>query len=971
MEGRTWIVDNETWFSPNASHFPGVPPSQSPPSGSNSETPQSPPQHDYQDPPQFIPFRSKASDFQKPRWWNQDTEWMAFVPRQRVAYHGIWFETLAYLPNRLPNVSATQHHPLYQLPPRLRLTWNEAEKLLTRAVDHLSKENRLNYLKPFPPGDWEYGSTFASHQDALKHVEEGRNWFAMWLGLLYWLVRRTPEGEGYIEGLKPEAWVVLLIRYTLKQKEVDLLRLNPLLQRGWQIDRVGVFLHNPSYVRGQPPVDWFVHQGIPVWYRWGSPENLMLPDYSCQLMAPTLQQTREGHSQFQLDMGRYNAESPEPRVPFSSSHFDSTSNPWSPNQENTTSTFTPLSPVHNPYSPTPTSSIAAPTPILDMSLHPDAVAIEKRALDDAEKRRQARKAWDACKLKLVHRRERRMKRETKEQKQQRLQREQCNPTRSAVVFEWDWNYDMTSFVPRLVCADERVEIIKEHKKYGEAIYDSINNEWHCCTSLDMPKDLYAELEDADMDIYETHDYGIQESGSSELASGGANKSTIVLPIDDNVQTSQSYIANYSDENMKKALRIQQHGSQDEQETSNNVLDILTLQFGFVPPLPLPSAPTYGLSPQRSKVLVKAIGMCPINPDNAFFKTELANLGADFLERFIKGESMQEDGSWDISPESRLALGFSRRLSSIRRVKNEQFSLYMFDFDSSATVSWKIAVYSAAAALFVSRLDDQLTEEQVALELLQSGVPFRTLQEENRLAPVQASQETPSRLSIRLDDHKFDKSDYEFFLKRCESLLTIDRARAALLRGGIVWRVALNYVPISMAIGGPSGLHSNSHHMLKVMDRSGVVYVDDELTPEEYDVICGTYRFFQGKKAKHETQLSWFPPLSVFENCCLNIGRWSQQCEELYQRRVNGILGQDERLDRWRLPFSSSEWRKHTRGYTESKNAYQELEKRSIVFINEIVGQLTSTLDPSGCPHQLSKASNFTVPTERNRKSLVE
>ncbi|KAJ3553571.1 hypothetical protein NP233_g12613 [Leucocoprinus birnbaumii] len=870
MDGCTWVVGNDIWFSPNATYFPGVPPSQHQPANSSSTRSLV----DHQAPPQFVPLESKASDFQAPHWWRCNMEWMAFVPRQRVVYQGIWFETLACIPDRLPDVSPVRGHPLYQLPPRLRVTWDEAEKLLVKASQHLSKENKLSYVKPFQPSAWGYSDTFSSHQEALRHIEEGRDWFAMWLGILYWLVRRTPEGEGYIEGLKPKTWVIMLIRYTLKQREVDLLRLNPLLQRGWKVDRVGVFLHNPLHADGQPAAEWFIHQGIPVWYRWGEAERLMPFSVSYRLVAPSTECMREAQSQFEENQ-------------LSATTAPSASSPqfYSTFSDNPVSYSYDLDFQHSTTPNSHTSSLITHTPIKSASIEdppapmdPDTATVEKRASEDAEKRQWARETWEAWKTKLIRHRERHLKSETEEQKQRRLNWERRPPTSSAMVFEWDWSYDLTAFVPRLVRADDRVEIIKEHKKYGEAIYDSIENQWHCCPSLEAPKDLYEDSEGSDTDMEDS-------GGTSETVQSGA----------------------VSSENMKRSLQILQQDTRERGESSDNIMEILTLQFG----------------PQRTKSLVRAIGLCPIEPDNPFFKSELAHACTDFLECFLKWESGPNSDSWDISLDNRLTLHFSRRLSSIQRVTSDRCTLYMFDF----------------AALFISRLNDQLDEEQLALELVRSGVPFRTLQEECLLTPTSTLQELPSQPSLRIDDHTFDTNDYKFFLKRCESVFATTRGRAALLRGGIVWRLAVDYIPASLAVSGPSGLYSNPQYMFKAMDSSGIVYVDDELTTEEYDVICGLYRYLPTKKAKHETHLSWFPSLSLFENCRLNIRRWSQQCEELYQHRVAALQGKDVSSDKWRAPFSSTEWKKHIRGYTESRNAYQELEKQSAAFIVTEVGGL--------------------------------
>jgi hypothetical protein len=66
MPGRVWEINGEKFYLPNSTRWPGMPP----PKGSLSV--------------EFTPKSSKAAQFQQPRWWSPETEWMAFVPRQLV-----------------------------------------------------------------------------------------------------------------------------------------------------------------------------------------------------------------------------------------------------------------------------------------------------------------------------------------------------------------------------------------------------------------------------------------------------------------------------------------------------------------------------------------------------------------------------------------------------------------------------------------------------------------------------------------------------------------------------------------------------------------------------------------------------------------------------------------------------------------------------------------------------------------------
>ncbi|KAF9439580.1 hypothetical protein P691DRAFT_607779, partial [Macrolepiota fuliginosa MF-IS2] len=128
----------------------------------------------------------------------------------------------------------------------------------------------------------------------------------------------------------------------------------------------------------------------------------------------------------------------------------------------------------------------------------------------------------------------------------------------------------------------------------------------------------------------------------------------------------------------------------------------------------------------------------------------------------KSDKMPNSDLWDLSVDNKQTLCFSKRLSSIRTMKNKAETLYMFDFGSSSTVPWKLAVSSASAVLYICHLHEGMSEEDLVWELVQNGVHFCTLQhcDTLNLAPIE-------RLSVmmvpmRLSRHVFDKRDHDFY-----------------------------------------------------------------------------------------------------------------------------------------------------------------------------------------------------------------
>lgn len=291
-----------------------------------------------------------------------------------------------------------------------------------------------------------------------------------------------------------------------------------------------------------------------------------------------------------------------------------------------------------------------------------------------------------------------------------------------------------------------------------------------------------------------------------------------------------------------------------------VLDILTSWFSFVPPIPLPGAtqgislsPTAGgsndLILQRDKKVVeKIMGLPGLEVGTTFLNTSVGKMCASFTLTFATGDpTTKPDGNlWDLCEDSQRMLAYHPLLSSIHCVQNETTSLYMFNFGSQATTLWKLAVYNATAVMYVCCLPSEWKEGQIALDLVQASIPFCTLQERVTLLSAPPEKLPGVIIPMHLSDHVFDQQDAEFYTDQCEKLMMVWRSRAALLKGGFVCRIALQYISMSEAVQGPLGVQDDPAHMLIVKDSSGVEYIDDKLTQSKLDVLCGLYKTFTGK-----------------------------------------------------------------------------------------------------------------------------
>lgn len=148
-----------------------------------------------------------------------------------------------------------------------------------------------------------------------------------------------------------------------------------------------------------------------------------------------------------------------------------------------------------------------------------------------------------------------------------------------------------------------------------------------------------------------------------------------------------------------------------------------------------------------------------------------------------------------------------------------------------------------------------------------------------------------------------------------SFLRLPHARAALMEGGLVWRLVREIVGNQLdeeALYGPS----------QCVQQFGIHFVerrnlwDDHLTETEFDFILGMNKTYTGKclasllspladfsagVGDQLVELSWWPKHSTFKKSGLYLGYWSEQCEDWFQRRLADIRsskGRQKSAKKW-------------------------------------------------------------------------
>lgn len=139
-----------------------------------------------------------------------------------------------------------------------------------------------------------------------------------------------------------------------------------------------------------------------------------------------------------------------------------------------------------------------------------------------------------------------------------------------------------------------------------------------------------------------------------------------------------------------------------------------------------------------------------------------------------------------------------------------------------------------------------SELVIADFLITHGIPFHTLSLAPSGSPCHGlgSERHGLQQIFRPKKYVFSLTDFlEYKARRNAFLLTQPHGRRALCHGGIVARLARDVIPSSLVLQGPSqsALDGAQGFFMDGMQ----TFVDDQLTPEELDYICGTYGLATG------------------------------------------------------------------------------------------------------------------------------
>ncbi|KAI1796528.1 hypothetical protein LXA43DRAFT_879804 [Ganoderma leucocontextum] len=177
-------------------------------------------------------------------------------------------------------------------------------------------------------------------------------------------------------------------------------------------------------------------------------------------------------------------------------------------------------------------------------------------------------------------------------------------------------------------------------------------------------------------------------------------------------------------------------------------------------------------------------------------------------------------------------------------------------------------------------------------------------------------------------------EFNEYTERVKLFLQQPHGRKAIMLGGIVWRIVMEFLgqdAVRRVMIGPSV--DVFRHGINYLDSNKVQYWDDDLTMDELNLICGVYDIDVGNG--QDSKFSWFPPYNHWNTGSLNHGQWSTRAEQWFRRRMDAILTGDVQRskDHSRL-VAVADWRNRLDFIKKSKAMHRHIKKVSAAFLSD-------------------------------------
>lgn len=747
--------------------------------------------------------------------------------------------------------------------PQSRLTeWDRLFQNVRFLCLRLSHVYQSPICEPYPPHAWGYHAKYKSYHKAIRCIERSREWFQVWFGLLSYLIARaeTEEPDERPEGsVLRPHWRQFIVKEGLPIGWVD--GLAP--ARWTHLPRAGTIIEGDFSGRGINKLGYRMDP-LHLCIKYMVPTWYIWNEWCANEYANNTDAGLPPMDIRRRLLGGVASLSEQAKEP---EEEEETDEQWRARRRGT-SWWDRLSQPQNR---------------------------EKRRAFITEKMAELERADQARRAK-----------ETPKEAQQTLSRQKNPGVGRSPVYLWDRDpelLDPTILVRELVLGSERANVLADHTDNQIRFFAALNV-WHVCA--DLAAGEWVPNEDDEED--EAHDH--QQSDHHHEPEPAAAIPDPLPNIDDHQPPDR-----FQDiqEVRRASSSLTRHFECEINET-----------FGWVPPLLLP-APTDLVAQKEEKDLVRffrALGRAygwQKDAANTFLRSPAAISAWSLYESFTS--TLDKTHATDAFDLNIGCPRFIRRdlVGRIRIIERPGARpLYMFDLEGEE--DFHVAVYSPIVALAVCRSNPRDKRDAVKF-LYNYGAPFQTLMEFADPAPPFVEQYPPT-IPRRPRGYKFGPTDYTSYVQGITREI-FKKSRAAVLRGGYVWRLSSQFLYFEDALEGPSKNHSLE------LKWAGMKLVDDMLTAVDEDIIVGTYLVDDGRGGTYT--VSWWPPADMFDaSLGENYEYWTDWNEVGFlerQKKIRAGLA---------VPLTRQEWKGKLKGLKQTKVWKGLLHQRSEMFIQEEV-----------------------------------
>jgi hypothetical protein len=824
-----------------------------------------------------LPNLSARSE-QQPAYFDDSEIWKAFLPKNGV-FNAPLFDRLDLTGPQILEAVVQLGPETFSLPDTIIGSWSRLENALLDVADnslgtHPKSSSIPTITWPRSPHEYGYRRTHRSPIIVLRSAMRSQNAFHSLCAVVTFILSLWTKPDSLCVAPFRSAFWGLTHRINVPVQPSWLDQFSQSLVCNITLAfRTGCFI-NPYTSCWGPWLPNFVRAGVQVWVVWGldvintKPSFLSQPTKFYENFLPTLELIKSTKSQFQETQA---LQLPSPFLPagFPISFTPSiTSSPLRP------PFVADVFPIQHTIEPSTTSVEQDPSPapsVVSQSL--PSAAEPPQPLPNSRQRRG--ETLPDFLNRLAEGKRTRETSETSTATQSRIDREisaaRKGYSKSCTVFEWK---EIQGHYLRVKV--DRIEVPGLWNEYpaSRRVYHSHINEWDLCPPIPPFSETLTQQDIAEIEQYD------------DEIDAFDNASTTLKPPSDQ-------------------FAAQHAGQMDELASQVDSSQPVPLQFDIVEHL----KDRYGFDVHRRPSWTpnlhgQQVAEVDVAKGRFLFQTAShPTLLAPAIENFYnvlanKGVRVHNlSSAWDLGhlqleiPGLRLSLGTD--------VNDDR--MYMISHTTAVHGSWNVCLHNPTTVLQIYR-NRWTTLDTIVEELVFRGIPFNTGVPDPSPKIIQKGYESKG-LGLRPVGYTPRSHDYNAYVAARTDVLRSHLGRAALLKGGLISRLARDTVGVSDVLSGPD---PSTSAMLGTVD--GVELVDDELSDYLLDLISGVYYVETARDANIHQHLSWWPKDGVWHNSGFFSEQWSADAETWYQSRLKSIESGSARL------FNSTEWKSNLRRY---------------------------------------------------------